>query len=190
MNRILEHAFFQQCMEQNQRWEQERLYCRHDLAHVLDVARIAYGMVLEYVCGLPAKKPPLESYEAWVDALQVGTAKEPKPAAELKYVKEIVYAAALLHDMGKWRQYATGEDHALVGGQLCQGVLADCGFTSAEIAVIAAAIEEHRHKGKRLSTRFLGRILALADFYSRRCFDCPSMEGCKWADRKAGQLIY
>lgn len=104
--------------------------------------------------------------------------------------KEVIYAAALLHDMGKWKQYEAGVDHAQAGEQFCRKVLKDCGFSDGEIEIIADAILNHRKKGKNLSEKFLSRILALADTHSRLCFRCPVVNECKWQERRAGKFDY
>ena len=44
--------------------------------------------------------------------------------------QELVYATALLHDIGKGRQYAEGIAHEIAGGEIAPQILADCGLSS------------------------------------------------------------
>ncbi|KLU62035.1 bifunctional uridylyltransferase/uridylyl-removing enzyme [Peptococcaceae bacterium CEB3] len=96
---------------------------------------------------------------------------------ETDYSREIVYAAALLHDLGRWVEYQTGEDHASAGARLAEPLLKASGFDARESALILTAIKEHRRKGEKdLSP--LGEALALADDWSRECRDCGAQNAC------------
>lgn len=52
VNRILQHEAFQQHMRENEAAEKERIFCHHDMAHFLDVARIAMILNLQEGVGL------------------------------------------------------------------------------------------------------------------------------------------
>ncbi len=123
--------------------EKDRIFCRHDLGHLLDVCRIAWIMNLEQGCGLG---------------------------------RELVYGAGLLHDIGRWTQYETGEDHAAASARLCGGILRRSGFEEGEIARIEAAIKNHRRPGAQDP---LSRLIFLADKLSRNCFCCRARSECK-----------
>ncbi len=90
--------------------------------------------------------------------------------------KEKVYAAALLHDIGRWVEYETGRDHAIVSGELAENILDRCGFSNDEKIDIIGAIKSHR---KKEHSTGLGRILYRADKLSRSCFNCKAIEQCK-----------
>ena len=92
--------------------------------------------------------------------------------------KEAVYAASLLHDIGRWLEYADGRDHALAGAELAGPLLAQCHFTSQEQGIIVRAIQEHRQDPGNQSLSPLGRALALADDWARDCRNCASQAGC------------
>lgn len=47
VNRILHHPDYIRYLELNRKMEAERLFCKHTLEHMLDVARIAYILSLE-----------------------------------------------------------------------------------------------------------------------------------------------
>ncbi|CEO89115.1 HD domain-containing protein [Syntrophaceticus schinkii] len=75
--------------------------------------------------------------------------------------KEVVYAAGILHDIGRWRQYETGEDHSVIGAELAAEILERTNFTPQEIRVITRAIREHRSQREGMSTSgsfFIARI--------------------------------
>lgn len=51
LNRLLKHELFQNRMKRIAQAERDRIYCRHDQKHALDVARIAYILNLEEQMG-------------------------------------------------------------------------------------------------------------------------------------------
>lgn len=105
---------------------------------------------------------------AWILALE----------ERLNFLREIVYTAAFLHDIGRWCEYEeSGKDHALAGAALARPLLREAGFGEAEIKAIAAAIAEHRLLPQKCATP-LGRILAAADDLSRPCFACAVSGEC------------
>ena len=81
VNAIISHPVFQRELKKIESLEQKRAYCRHDLGHLLEVARIAYIMALE------------EGHQIQPD---------------------IVYAAALLHDIGKIFEYTINTESGLI----------------------------------------------------------------------------
>lgn len=105
---------------------------------------------------------------------------------ETKTDKEVVYACGLLHDIGRWIQYETKADHATESARLCVEILEESGFDAKEISMIREAIFHHRVKDEE-STGLVS-ILFRADKYSRRCYDCPEIDGCKRF--KNGEMPY
>lgn len=94
--------------------------------------------------------------------------------------KEMAYAAGLLHDIGRWREYIDGSDHALAGAELARPILKAAGFRPAEIELIAKAIGEHRRNCRSGERRDpLSRALQEADHFSRLCFQCPAKGECR-----------
>lgn len=103
--------------------------------------------------------------------------------------KDVVYAAALLHDIGKGRQYEFGTPHHLAGAELAEPILKDCGYTGDEIDEILYAIRLHRKPGDDEAP--LVRILYTADKKTRLCFACQAQDDCNWPPEKKNlRLMY
>lgn len=103
--------------------------------------------------------------------------------------KEVIYTAALLHDIGRWVEYETGEDHAQASAALARPLLEESGFNPEEIKVIGRAIAEHsRHGSENLSV--LGRSLALADNWARDCRSCQAKDNCYKFTQEMRQLVF
>lgn len=151
VNRILQHEEFLWHMQENEAAEKERIFCRHDMAHFLDVARIAMIFNLQEGLGIP---------------------------------RDMIYGAALLHDIGRHEQYKAGTPHEEASARIAPEILADCGYGTEEIRQIAEAIALHRDSetGQRQD---LAGILYRADKASRPCFACRASGQCNWkGDRK------
>jgi uncharacterized protein len=91
--------------------------------------------------------------------------------------KEVIYAAGLLHDIGRWVEYDTKEDHAKASERLAVPILRDCGFSDQEIQAICQAILEHRLEYSKASS-ILGQAIAQADDWARDCRSCKSKTSC------------
>lgn len=89
--------------------------------------------------------------------------------------KEIVYAAGLLHDIGRWMEYEKGIDHAIASAELSLGILQKCGFSEEETEEILNAILEHREK---VHSSSLADLLYRADKLSRNCNMCKARSTC------------
>ena len=128
---LLNDTLYNNYIAYNEEEESEPKYCRHDINHHIDVARIAYILVLE--------NNDLNFF-----------VKENKLADKLA-AKEVIYAAGLLHDIGKWKEYQAGVDHASYGARLAREILPRVNFDDNEINVIARAIYEHRNLSMDMS---------------------------------------
>ena len=71
VNAILKHKTYRKYYDQIEKIEKDRIFCRHQMPHLLVVARIAYITNLE---------------------------------RNLGYDREVIYAAAILHDIRSWFQ--------------------------------------------------------------------------------------
>ncbi|MDY2776771.1 MAG: HD domain-containing protein [Collinsella sp.] len=100
--------------------------------------------------------------------------------------RELVYAAALLHDVGRAEEYTSGEPHDEAGARVARRILGslpvEARFTETEVEAILGAVAAHRGGGQAQGE--LARVLRFADKASRACFACPSRSACKWPDEK------
>ena len=102
--------------------------------------------------------------------------------------KELIYAAALLHDIGRHLQYTKNIPHDEAGAQLAEIIMADCGFSPAEREEVAQAILQHRGGGDR-SRDGLAALLYRADKASRACLFCAAEPECNWSREKKNMTI-
>ena len=154
---LLRDPLYHDYMERNINEERNLKYCRHDLHHHTDVARIAYILVLENNdLGYFVMEANLSGRLA---------------------AKELIYAAGLLHDIGKWKEYQMGVDHASMD-QIGARHLTRIHFNENEIKS-SVGYYEHRNISRDMS--FLGERIHRADNLSRVCsqcvpYRCPEIE--------------
>lgn len=102
--------------------------------------------------------------------------------------KELIYATALLHDIGRGMQYEQDIPHDLASVAMARTILPECGFSHAEMTEIINAIAAHRD-ADTAGYEDLRGIIYRADKLSRNCFKCPVMGKCNWDnDRKNRNL--
>lgn len=166
---IAESELFTRCLAGIEAAEVDRVFCRHGLPHLLDVARIAWILNLERGCGLR---------------------------------RDVVYAAALLHDIGRAAQYQTGEPHDEAGTRVAVEVLdalpEPLRFSGADRAAILYAVGGHRgalagregdaHEGPATAD-VLARLIKEADGRSRACFSCAARDACYWSEERKNLSI-
>ena len=153
INKIYNSSMYRQelvCIVED---EKDRVYCKHDIEHFLDVARIAYIINLEKSLG---------------------------------YSKDIIYAIALLHDIGRHREYKEGVNHHKASAEIADFILKDAGYMPSEIKMINEAILHHRNK-TNLSK--LNELIYTADKISRKCYSCSAIATCKWSNSKKNKEI-
>lgn len=107
---------------------------------------------------------------------------------QIGLTREWIYAAALLHDLGKHVQYENGTPHELASAEIAPQILADCGFDDSETRVIINAIKSHRDATVAME-RSLGGVLYRADKASRACFACEVSDECNWKGDKKNLTI-
>lgn len=112
---------------------------------------------------------------AYIDALEQG----------LTIDRELIYAAALLHDIGRAEQYRSGVPHAKAGEPVAARILADCPFSDAERREILQAVIGHQQEGGGT----LAQLIHAADHRSRLCFSCAAWDTCKWSDERKNNTI-
>lgn len=155
---IQDHPLFCSLLQRLTELEKDRIFCCHQMNHLLDVARIAHILNLERNLGIS---------------------------------RDMVYAAALLHDIGKSRQYECGIPHEIAGERTAARILAgmpnEISFTAEEQRQILTAIRGHRHLRKDAEP--LETILYQSDKMSRACFLCPAETECNWSPEKKNMAI-
>ena len=155
IDKILNHDLFIEHMRLNDAAEADRRFCRHNMGHLLDVARIAMILNLE---------------------------------EELGIEKDVLYAAALLHDIGRHIQYEDGTPHEQASAVIAPEILRDCGYDDKETDVIVKAISLHRTM-ETAEKPSLNGILYRADKASRPCFACKMEQACDWKKGKKNLTI-
>lgn len=114
---------------------------------------------------------------AWIMALE----------QQIPLRKDIVYGAAFLHDLGRYRQYEEHIPHHQASAVLAAEILPKAGYTAMETAEIVEAIGQHGTEVQSQSR--LARILYDADKLSRNCFRCKAQAECKWPQEKRNSTI-
>jgi len=149
VNRLLAAPAFGEHLARIEKMEAQRHFCRHHLAHSLDVARLC-----------------------WIFLLEAGVeAGEAVP-------RDVVYGAALLHDLGRGLEDDATGCHAARSAELAEPLLEAAGYTREERRLMADAIREHRRgEGEEFSSS-LGYYLRRADKHSRLCFQCRARQAC------------
>lgn len=149
---IRKHPLYVEYYEKLRGAEKDRVFCCHQMEHLLDVARIAYIINLEQ---------------------------------QMNLRKEVIYGAALLHDIGKYRQYAEGIPHEIASEEIAGKILADLpedSFTDEERREILRAIRGHRKLREDMAE--LERLICVSDKKSRKCFACQVEKDCNWSREK------
>lgn len=108
--------------------------------------------------------------------------------------RELIYAAALLHDIGRSAQYGAGEPHDEAGERIAAAILDGFDerlrFRAVECDAILAAVRGHRGAPTSGSEHSEGDSQALvaliceADNRSRPCYACAAREDCYWPDER------
>lgn len=100
--------------------------------------------------------------------------------------KELIYCTALLHDIGRARQYEDGTPHDEAGAVIAEQILKELGFSPEEIQAIVSAIRGHRAETNQT---ILGQLIYRADKKSRNCFSCKAEPECYWSPAKKNMTI-
>lgn len=155
---IYSHPLYISSYQRLEELEKERIFCRHQMNHLLDVARIAYILDLKTNLGIS---------------------------------QELIYASALLHDIGKSRQYEEGIPHETAGAKIARQILEDMppdlSFSDDEKRQIITAINGHRRL--RDDPEPLEALLYHSDKLSRTCFSCPAESECNWNNKKKNKEL-
>ena len=94
---------------------------------------------------------------------------------------ELIYAAALLHDIGKAIEDPENIGHSKLSANLAEPILYNCGFLDREVECILDAIVNHNNETIKDSGDNLARLLYRADKLSRPCYMCDASDLCYWS---------
>ena len=108
---ILKDPVYVEYINHNMAAAKDDPFCKHDLAHSVDVARIAYILILEH-----------QDLNFFIKYAGITGRKLPRNRIR----------AGLLHDIGKWRSMRRG-CHAAYGARLARDLLTRAGFDEIEI---------------------------------------------------------
>lgn len=156
INIIIENNNFQDNLRKIEELEKDREFCKHDMQHFLDVARLMYIINLEKTLNIP---------------------------------RHMIYATALLHDIGRGQEYENGTPHEVTSVIIAKNILVQCKYDTKEIDEILEAIGSHRNNSGDLNS--LSYLLYKCDKLSRNCLGCRASDGCKWpVDKKNLKITY
>ena len=170
INRIIKHKLYLEYIEKIKFYEKDRIFCKHDTVHFLDVCRLAeIDWLKQQISGA--------DFEDFQNLKKSDLSRE------------LIYAAGLLHDIGRWQEYEQGIRHEIASSILAPAILKDCGFSESETKEIVLAISNHRNKEIKEESSLSG-YLYRADKKSRPCFLCDAEEECDWpAEKKNLKII-
>ena len=115
---------------------------------------------------------------AWIENLE----------KRLAISREMIYSAAMLHDIGRHLQYMQGVPHDEGSVSIASDILKDSGFDEKEQAEILSAIRMHRNPDAA-SRDDLAGIIYRADKKSRICAFCSASDKCNWPESKKNMKI-
>lgn len=150
VNDIINNKRYTIAVSEIEKAEEERIFCKHDMAHFLSVARL----------------------------MEIENCKE-----ALGIDEEVIYATALLHDIGRYVEYKDGTPHEEASYKLSKLVLNETKYSEEEKQDIVEAILSHRNENKK-TEKSLSGLLYRGDKKSRACFCCKAREECNWPDSK------
>lgn len=146
-NRILNNNKFKNLLDEINNLEKSRIFCRHDIEHLMAVARTAQIINLRENAGLSP---------------------------------DLIYSAALLHDIGRGRQYAENICHEEAGKQLAVEIAKEVNMPESYISLIAEIVAGHNKALPQSENNSLLGIISRADKLSRNCFCCKARQECNW----------
>ncbi len=171
-DRLLVNERFLRVQREIREDEAERIYCRHEIEHGLDVCRIAWIMYLEDV----------------ISDNTVG--KNTIRFSGGDSAKDRFYVTGLLHDVGRSLQYRTGEHHSTAGEKLAGQILKEIGYPEKWIRETVDFIRDHHGRQNVYTDKTaVGYYIERADQLSRNCFCCPAAATCKWKDEERNRTI-
>lgn len=99
--------------------------------------------------------------------------------------RDLIYTTALLHDIGRFREYQKQIPHEIASFELANSLLKELDFSEAENNIILDAILNHRNP----KSSGFSHIFYESDKLSRNCYFCPVKSQCNWSDEKKNLKI-
>ena len=170
LNQVIKHPLYMECLEKIKKHEVERIFCKHDMGHFLDVCRIAENL--------------------WLRSCLKAQASVEDNGKEIytEQTREQIYATGILHDIGRWQEYEDGIRHEIASADLANHILYECGYNDQEIDEIRRAILNHRNSAIKDENSLSGWIYQ-ADKKSRACFACEAEKMCDWSKAKKNMKL-
>lgn len=206
VNLIYNHPLYKEKFDKLQVAEKNRIFCNHTLEHFMDVGRLMYIRYLEDAVELlhESDMSQVNSLSRETSMLQdISIVQETSMLRDtsmapnnLAVTREIIYATALMHDIGRISQIENDIPHDVASAKLCDVILPECGFAQWEIVMIKQAVLEHRNDlclnnslhfystQEKNFGHILSKLLYWADKKSRNCFNCPAYTECNWSFEK------
>lgn len=186
VNKILQHLKYKEYVAKIEAYEKNRIFCRHDMSHFLNVCRLSQILYQQEYLELESQRKDVSEEDRekkqWISGLVQNK------NIEHEMVTEWIYAAGLLHDIGRWQEYENGIRHEMASAGLAPEILKECGFSNEECGEILLAIRNHRNKNVK-DEKSLSGILYRADKMSRACFCCKAEAECDWDLQKKNKEI-
>ncbi len=148
-NLILNNGNYRRNLSLLRDLEKDRIFCRHDIQHFLNVARIT--VILCNDRGVEASR-------------------------------DLIYSAALLHDIGRIQEQLSGVPHHIAGQETAAEILDEVGCPEEMKQQIIGMIASHRSSAPKHNE--LEEIFCEADKRSRLCLECGAESLCNWAGDK------
>ena len=123
-----------------------------------------------------------------LDVARIATMMASDEGIDVK--RDVIYAAALLHDIGRPEQYTDGVEHELASAAAAPFILEECGYSEAETEKIVTAIINHGNEAV-MGEKNLTGLLYRADKASRKCYMCDAVNEChKRPDKRVMEIKY
>lgn len=188
VDRLLQETEYLQLLETLECFEQDRIFCRHNLTHLLDTARIAWIRCLEqklemekeqlYLAALLHDLGRIWEYEKGIPHEKASVVLAEQLLVEIQYPKE--RSAVILDAIGTHRSSSMTKksDGMPEGSDISEG----------SDILEGSDISERGRDGEQ-GEDTLRALLKWADKKSRNCFFCKAQGACKWPEERRNQTV-
>lgn len=194
VDRLLQETEYLRLLEKLERLEQDRIFCRHDLVHLLDTARIAWIRCLEqklelekeqlYLAALLHDVGRIWEYEKGIPHEEASVALAGQLLAEIQYPKE--RSVVILDAIGNHRSSSMTEKRGVIPES--NDILESSDISESSDILESSDISE-RDRECEQGEDILRALLKWADKKSRNCFFCKAQGACKWSEERRNQTV-